>query len=355
MAQHWQSLVDLQKLAAWMDLQGLGSGTLENVHALTGGTQNVLLRFRRGAREFVLRRPPAHPIVDGTKTMRREARVLAALAGTSVPHPRLIAVCAEPSVLGAAFYLMEPVNGFSPIGGLPPSFADRPQWRTRMGEAIIDALAELASVDHSAVGLGDFARIEDYHAAQIARWRNQFESYRQFEGWSEPTDLRNLALVSAWLERRTPETFRPGLVHGDYTAGNIMFRHDRPVVAAIVDWELATLGDPLMDLGWLLATWPDARGASTISTLEIHPWQGLPDQDALTARYIMATGRDRASVTWFTVLACFKLCVLLEGTHARACAGKAALDLGQELHAAAVRVLARASAWITGDCENSLL
>jgi aminoglycoside phosphotransferase (APT) family kinase protein len=344
----WRALVDSERVAQWMDGCGLGSGPLEAMAALTGGTQNVLVTFRRSGRDYVLRRPPAHPVLDGTQTMRREARVLGALADTSVPHPRLIASCNDKSVLGAGFYLMEPVDGFSPAVSLPEPYASDPDLRRHMGFAMIDALVKLGAVDHVAVGLVDFGKLDGYIDRQISRWRGQLESYRDFAGWPGPAQLTGLDTVSSWLKANRPADFRPGIVHGDYSLGNVMFAHGEVRVMAIVDWELATLGDPLIDLGWLLATWPDSEGVGLIPKLEVHPWQGFPRPDELVAHYAMGSGRDMSNMRWFTVLACFKLAVLLEGTHARALAGKAPMELGLSLHRAAILVLAKARTWIDG-------
>jgi len=342
----WRDLVDTQRLTQWMDARALGSGPIEEACALTGGTQSILISFRRERKYYVLRRPPAHPILDGSQTMRREARVLAALADTDVPHPRLIAACDDMNVLGAGFYLMEPVDGFSPTVGLPASYADSPDARRRMGLAMVDALVRVSALDHVALGLADFGKLDDYIARQIARWNGQLAGYQDFAGWPGPAGLCGLTNVSNWLEQNRPVRFHPGIVHGDYSLGNVMFRRDAVAVAAIVDWELATLGDPLVDLGWLLATWPDSNGVGLISKLEVHPWQGFLSAQELTAYYAQRSGRDMTNLRWFSVLACFKLAILLEGTHARAHAGKAPMDVGLGLHKAAIKVLVRALEWI---------
>jgi aminoglycoside phosphotransferase (APT) family kinase protein len=165
------ALVDLARLAEWMDAQGLdGRGELPAApRVLAGGTQNVLLQFERGGREFVLRRPPPHLRKNSNETMRREARVLAALAGSDVPHPALIAGCPETDVIGAAFYLMEPVDGFNPTRGLPEFHKRDPALRHAMGLDLVDSIAALGRVDHQAVGLSDFGRPEGYLERQVGR------------------------------------------------------------------------------------------------------------------------------------------------------------------------------------------
>jgi aminoglycoside phosphotransferase (APT) family kinase protein len=158
--------------------------------------------------------------------------------------------------------------------------------------------------------------------------------------------MEGLDEVHGWLDRHPPSSFRPGIVHGDFHLANMMFSHDEPALAAIVDWELASIGEPLLDLGWLLATWPDAQGRSVTGSLEIHPHAGLPTQAELIARYAALSGRDVSDLSWWAVLACYKLGILLEGTHARACAGKAPADVGAQLHAAALALFDRARARI---------
>lgn len=338
----WRTLVDCARLAGWMDGQGLEQGPIEDARPLTGGTQNLLLLFRRGKRRFVLRRPPPHPRTDGTETMRREARVLAALGNTAVPHPRLIAACDDKSVLGAGFFLMEPVDGFTATVGLPEPHASKPDWRHRMGLSMVEAIAQLGQVDYVAAGLGEFSKLDNYLGRQAGRWRAQLEGYRQYPGWPGPSILPGVDEVSAWLGANCPATFRPGIVHGDFHLSNVMFRTDAPELAAVVDWELASIGEPLMDLGWLLATWPDENGRNVAPTLEVGPWEGFAGPGELAAHYAQCSGRDLRDLDWYVVLACYKLGILLEGTHARACAGKASKNVGDSLHAATLNLFARA-------------
>ena len=178
--------VDLAALTTWMDGQGLGSGPLEDVEVLAGGTQNVLVRFARAGRSYVLRRPPLHKRANSDETMRREARVLAALAGSDVPHPALIAACPDTEVLGAAFYLMEPIEGFNPSSGLPEPHRSDPAMRRAMGFSMVDAIASLALVDHEAVGLGDFGKPEGWLERQVGRWQGQLDSYAELDGYPGP-------------------------------------------------------------------------------------------------------------------------------------------------------------------------
>ena len=336
-----ESAVDIESLAAWMTDQGLGTGPLTDVAPLTGGTQNILLRFRRDGRDYVFRRPPAYPRPNSNETMRREARVLRALAGTNVPHPGLIAACGDESVLGVAFYLMEPVDGFNPVGRLPEPHASSPAMRHAMGLALVDGIAALGALDHEALGLADFGKPDNFLGRQVDRWRSQLAGYAEFDGWTGPAALPSVGAVGEWLERHRPAQFTPGIMHGDYHLANVMYRKDGPELAAIIDWELATIGDPLLDLGWVLATWPDGKAESTVS---VTPWEGFPTEQELVTRYAEGSSRDLWAVDWYHVLACYKLGILLEGTHARACAGKAPRETGDKLHGRAVHLFDRAQA-----------
>lgn len=332
--------VDLAALEGWMDGQGIGSGPVEDIVPLAGGTQNILIRFRRGADSFVLRRPPLHPRPGNNETMLREARVLGALAGTEVPHPRLIGACADEMVLGAAFYLMEPVDGFNAANGLPPLHAGDPAIRHRMGLALVDAAAALGAVDHVAAGLEDFGKPEGFLERQVPRWRGQLESYAACKGWPGEGHIPGVERVADWLERNRPADFRPGIMHGDFHLANVMYRPDGAQIAAVVDWELATIGAPLIDLGWLLATWPDEDGENGI--VGTSPWPGFPTRRELLARYGEVSGRDMSDADYYGVLASFKLAILLEGTHARACAGKADRKTGERLHRFCITLFERA-------------
>lgn len=333
--------VDLAALEAWMDGQGLGSGPLEDVARLTGGTQNILLRFGRAGRGYILRRPPPVLRANSNETMRREARVLGALAGTDVPHPGLIAACPDEDVIGAAFYLMEPIDGFNATQGLPALHAGDEAIRHRMGLAMVDAIAALSQVDYRAVGLEGFGKLDNYLERQVGRWASQLASYAEMPGWSGPDAIPGVEKVARWLDDHRPDAFQPGIIHGDFHFGNVLFRRDSGELAAVVDWELCTLGDPLLDLGWLVATWPEGEKPHA-TDVAITPWDGFATPAELVAHYAARTGRDLAHFDWFAVLACYKLGIILEGTHARACAGKAPRDVGDRLHAHTIYLFERA-------------
>jgi aminoglycoside phosphotransferase (APT) family kinase protein len=335
-------LLDAERLGAWARQRGLGTGPIEGVRVLGGGSQNVLIRFSLGKQRFVLRRPALHARPDAARTVAREAQVLAALGGTDVPHARLAAPAEDSNeVIGAPFYVMEYVDGF-PVLDLPGDAGSEPAFRKAMSLALVDALARLAAVNPASIGLAGFGRLEDFLERQVPRWARQLERYAEFDSWPGPSSLPGISELGGWLEANRPASFAPGLMHGDYHIGNAVFRTtpDGCEVAAIVDWEMAALGAPLLDLARLLVSWPDASGQSSL-TLPVD-WSGFPSREELIAHYQLRTGADLSELPWFEMLACYKLAIILEGSYARACAGLVSPDSGDRLHASALKLLARA-------------
>ncbi|WP_205266941.1 phosphotransferase family protein [Mycolicibacterium sphagni] len=330
-----------------MSEQGLGDGPLENVSEIVGGTQNVMLRFTRSGRDYVFRRGPRHLRPVSNKVILRETRVLHALAGTDVPHPRLIAVCEDTAVLGdAVFYLMEPVDGFNAGSTLPALHAGDAAIRHEMGLSMAESVAKLGAVDHVAVGLADFGKPDGFLERQVPRWLSELESYAGFDNYPGP-DIGDVDAVARWLQQNQPADWQPGIMHGDYHAANVMFSPTGPEVVAIVDWEMCTIGDPLLDLGWMLATW-FAPGRDAVLTNVLMDAGGLATPDELVRRYAQNTSRDLSNIDWYTVLACFKLGIILEGSNARAAAGLAPTEIGDRLHIATVRLFERALALMEG-------
>jgi len=318
--------VEADALAHWMDEQGLEAGAFEGLQVLTGGTQNIMLLFSRGAKRFVLRRPPLHKRRNSDATMAREARVLGAIANTPVPHPRLIAACDDTEVLGAAFYLMEPIDGFNPVEGLPSLHAESPEIQNEMGLSMATALAQLGEVDYLAAGLEGFGKPDGYLERQVDRWQGQLDSYSSFEGYPGH-DIPGVKEVAAWLTRNLPSGYRPGIVHGDCHAANVMFRKDGPGLAALVDWELATVGDPLLDLGALVAFQTSSQDEESVLPV----WPHFPSRSEVLARYAEHSTRKLEALEWYEILACYRLGIILEGTRARAFAGMAPEDCARFL------------------------
>jgi aminoglycoside phosphotransferase (APT) family kinase protein len=326
---HWQ------RLSTWMRSSGLGDGPITEVRPLGGGTQNVVARFQRCGRSYVLRKGPVHLRPVSNDVMRREMRVLSALADTPVRVPRVLATCPDGEPFdGAAFYLMEPVYGFSSSDPLPPELSS-PAARASLVLDAVDQVVVLHAVDHEAVGLGDFGRPDGYLERQVPRWSAELDRYRAFEGWPGP-QLPGLDAVSRWLEAKRPTGFRAGITHGDYHLSNLLYT-PTPAVAAIVDWEMCTIGDPLVDLGWLLATLPTETGGDTLATAG-----DLPAPETIIERYASQSDRDVEAVRWYEVLACFRLGIIVEGTYARSFAGLATAEMGEQLHARAIELFEHA-------------
>lgn len=331
------ALEDLDGLLNWSNINSWiatqtalpGTGPITFARKLSGGIQNTVLLVERGDARMVLRRPSKRAKPTAGETMRREAKVLQALAGSEVPHPRFYALCDDEGVTGATFYLMEALAGFAKSGELPGRYAEEASWRKAMGEALVDAAVSLGAVDYTALCLADLGKPEAWHERQVDRWRKQLEGYGTTPGY-DPEELPHFREIGRWLEANIPADRRIGLMHGDLQFPNVMFSFDAPRVAGIIDWELVTLGDPLIDLGWILSSWlepGDPEGKKPMVT----PWEDFSTRAELAKRYCRAAGRDEAAVPWFLALACYKLACLLEGTVAASRAGKVPEKLGNSI------------------------
>lgn len=341
----FDGLLDWSRLGPWLQSAGLaGDAPFREVTQLTGGSQNNLFLLDRGDAQFILRRPPRHLRTHSNTTMQREARVLKALAGSTVPHPELLASCDDSSIIGASFFLMAPLEGFSPAGLLPGRYATDAHWRWQMGEAFIQAAVALGKLDYQALGLEDFGKPDNWHGRQVDRWRSQLEGYFDTPGYDIAT-LGDVARIGRWLSDNLPGDGRIGIIHGDYQWPNVMFSLEAPRISGLIDWELSTLGDPLLDLAWVLTSWREtgdpAVGAPSSDPV-VTPWNGFMSRRELIDLYGQLSGRDMSSMPWFFVLACFKLACLLEGTYARSLIGKAPREMGLYLHNYARWLIAKA-------------
>jgi aminoglycoside phosphotransferase (APT) family kinase protein len=305
--------LDEGALARWLDTLDLpGRGAPIEQRYLSSGSQNEIFEIRRGDLHGALRIPPATAPASRDDGILREWRIIEALDGTDVPHTAAIALCADPSVLGRTFYLMGFVDGWSPIGteGWVEPFASDPALRPGLAFELIDGIAELSKVDWQARGLGDLGRPDGFHDRQVDRWLRFLDRIRG-------RDLPGLDEASAWLRAHRPIDFVPGIMHGDYQFANVMFRHGAPArLAAIVDWEMGTVGDPKLDLGWVIHSWPDdpaeGSGGSFVDLA------GMPTRDALLAHFVEASGRQVDDIDYYVVLAKWKLAIVLEQGFQRA-------------------------------------
>jgi aminoglycoside phosphotransferase (APT) family kinase protein len=309
--------LDTAALGRWLDGAGVpGAGSEPVVTPLTGGASNEVYRVERGGSAVVLRRPPAHAVQERAATMLREARVLGALAGTSVPHARLLGSCEDAGVLGSAFYVMDLVDGWSPMSSGPRGpepFASDPVARRGLGIEIVRGIAELAKVDWRAVGLEGFGRPDGFHDRQVDRWSSHLEkfAFREIPGLDD---------AAAWLRSHRPRSWEPAIIHGDYSFANVMFRHETPLLAAIVDWEMATIGDPLLDLGWLLMRWPSPDGPRPRGSFDM---DAMPSVDEVLELYATVSCLPVDDIDYYLTLACFKNAIVLEGGYARYVQGTA--------------------------------
>lgn len=332
------------RFEAWLREAEIAEGALGNVRALSGGTQNLILRFTCGGQNLVLRRPPVgRP--TALQTMRREAIVLAALAGTDVPHAQFRGICEDPEIIGGPFIVTDEVAGFNATEDMPGRAGSDPRFRHALGLSLVDALAALARVSIERGELASIGKVNGFVERQAARWAKQLASYDEIAGWQGPAALGPVAVVGEWLMANLPADTRTGLMHGDYHIANVLFDADEPRVAAVLDWELTALGDPMLDLARLTTVWPNARNEGLLS-LKVEPWQGFPAVDELIERYAALTGRPMTALRWFQVLACYKYGIILEGTHARAAAGRADPATGARLHTSAKGLIARAATLI---------
>jgi aminoglycoside phosphotransferase (APT) family kinase protein len=331
-------------LRTWVREQGIGSD-VSAVEPLAGGTQNVVVRLRVDDRRLVLRRPPPHPRPNSNRTMRREMAVLRTLSGSAVPHPEFVAGCEDLDVLGVVFYLMAEVDGFNPATEVAPAYAADPGMRHRVGLTYAADLARLSAAPWRGRPLEQLQRPGSFLARQVPNFRGLLESYRHERYRPETLEVDRLA---DWLEEQRPSDGEPGIMHGDAHLNNVLLRRDAPEVAAFVDWEMCTVGDPLLDLGWILVCWPDDPDPINAGR-ELAALGGLPTRTELVAAYADAGGRPTEHLDWYIAMACFKLAIVIEGTYARYLAGQAHRDAGERLHDSASRLIDLGVRVTTGD------
>jgi aminoglycoside phosphotransferase (APT) family kinase protein len=328
------ALADPGRLARWLDthIPALGTGPL-TVKKIHGGTSNVILSLNRGGETLILRRPPAVPPPGSEKSVMREARVLTALRGTDVPHPWCHASCADPDVIGAPFYVMELVEGW-PADLSDGKIHDRPPFDTppharEVPFAMVDGLIALANVDYRAVGLEDFGRPDNFLERQVDRWEGQIRSYKQLYD-HEWRDLPGYALVRDWLRANIPGDFRPGIIHGDVGTPNALFAFDPPCrLTALIDWELSTIADPLLDLAWFCNGIRDDRFPGHVPEKALYNVDAWPTRQELMAHYAAGTGRSMASFDYYLLLAMFKGGCILEYKVAQAAKGILSAETGR--------------------------
>jgi aminoglycoside phosphotransferase (APT) family kinase protein len=312
-----EPLIVIEPLAAFLDGAGLGSGPI-TVMPIGGGHSNITYALERGRERFVLRRPPRGPLPASTHDMLREARLLRALAAAGVRVPEVLAIGESPDVIGAPFYIMSFIEGHVLENHLPERLAI-PGSGERIAEELVDALVELHTVDIALPEMASLGRPVGYLARQLRRFRGLLE-----EG--SIRSLPELEQVAEWLERSLPETSDSTVVHGDYRLGNVMLAQTAPPrILALLDWEMATLGDPLADVGYMTAMWAEPADPSDpmLDLSRITRRRGFPGREKLASRYADRTGRDLSNLAWYQTLALWKAAIFLEGSYRRHLAGTA--------------------------------
>ena len=307
-------LVDPAALGPFLAERLPGDGALE-IERHQAGHSNETFFIRRGTDEWVLRRPPRPPYLPTAHDVKREYTVLKALEGTGVRAPATALLCEDEAVIGAPFYLMEKVDGFVIRDRVPP-WLDTLAERRRIGEELVDAAVELHAVDFRAVGLEGWGKPTGYVERQLVRWRKQLDGATQF---TRP--LPDYEKVAAWLEEHQPPEQPPAIVQGDYKLDNTMYANAAPArLVAILDWEMATIGDPLADVGWMLSFWREPTDAADPlhgALNDVFGTEGWATRSELIDRYESKSGRSMTDIRFYTALAIWKLGILLEGSYAR--------------------------------------
>ena len=310
-------MIDIDRLGSWLDGQDVpGQGEPIECGFVSGGSQNEIYEIRRGDLHGALRIPPPGAPESRDDGIIREWRIIEALTGTDVPCTEAIASCADTSVLGRAFYLMGFVDGWSPMGlqdrKWPAPFDSDLEARAGLAYQLVEGIALLSNVDWQAKGLQDLGRPDGFHERQVDRWTAFLERIkgRELPGFDE---------AAAWLRAHRPIDYVPGLMHGDYQFANVMYEDGAPArLAAIVDWEMGTVGDPKLDLAWTVQSWPEDTMAPEAGETGYVDMIGMPSREQMLQHYAEVSGRQVDDIDYYLVLAKWKLAVVLEQGFQRA-------------------------------------
>jgi aminoglycoside phosphotransferase (APT) family kinase protein len=304
--------IDLPALRAWF-ADHVPEFVPVRAAQIAGGYSNITVRLSDADdRDVVLRRPPLHGVLATAHDMAREFRLISAFVPTPLPVPRTIAHCADPAVIGAPFYVMEFVQGLVLHDGDAARGLPEPA-RHAAALSLVDALVELHAADVDEIGLGDLARRDGYIERQLKRWRAQYDQVRT-------SDDTAVDRIHDLLASRIPAQREATVVHGDFRLGNCIVGPTGDV-RAVLDWELCTLGDPLADVGYVLATWPENESEAAALPASPSLVPGFPSRDVLLARYAERSGRDVATVGFYVAFSLFRMACIIEGVYARASKG----------------------------------
>jgi aminoglycoside phosphotransferase (APT) family kinase protein len=311
-----------------------GDLAIEQFH---GGHANLTYALTMGETEFVLRRPPLGPVAPRSHDMRREHKGLSALAPHYPHSPRAIHLCEDESVIGAVFFLMERRRGYVIRNAWPESLGDDPDLRRRISESLVDALADLHRVDAQRPELATLGKPEGFVERQVSGWLGRWEK-------AKTRDIPAMEELGAWLLARIPESKAISVLHNDFKLDNAMYAIDDPGrLVAVFDWDMVTVGDPLVDLGTLLGYWPeDGDSASRGTGQSVSQLPGFLTRQGLADRYAERTGFDLANIAFYEAFALFKTAVVIEQIYVRWVRGQTKDDRFEPM-GAMVPVLAQAA------------
>ena len=301
--------IDVPRVTDWLVENVEGAVAPFRFELIAGGRSNLTFKVTGddGTR-FVLRRPPLGHVLATAHDMAREHRVISAVGTTSVPVPRTLGLCTDETVNGMPFYVMSYVDGVV-LDGVDKAELLPIELRKQTSFHLVDVLADLHAIDVDAVGLGDFAKREGYIARQVKRWSTQWES-------SKTRELPAIDEVAAVLRERMPEQHGVSIAHGDFRFGNCLTDLGSGRIAAVLDWELCTLGDPLADVGYLGVSWFNGDHSLARSN-DPTSAPGFPLYDEVLERYATQTGRDLSEIDYYVAFSCWRLAVISEGVYAR--------------------------------------
>jgi aminoglycoside phosphotransferase (APT) family kinase protein len=310
-----------------------------------GGHANLTYLLRYGDREYVLRRPPLGPVAPRSHDMVREYKALAALGPYYAPAPRVYVLCEDPAVIGAPFFVMERRHGIVVRRTMPPEIPDAPVVRRRIGEAAIDALADLHAVPVPGTEVATLGKPEGFVERQIRGWAERWQR-------AKTEELPTMESLARWLVERIPPPLDATVVHNDFKLDNMMLdRADPGRVVAVLDWDMTTLGDPRIDVGTLLGYWPEAGDPPERLAIAMQPTylDGFPTRAEVIARYAARSGRDLGAIRFFEIFALFKLAVVLQQIYVRFVRGQT-----KDERFAAMGESVRRLAEIASDARGSL-
>jgi aminoglycoside phosphotransferase (APT) family kinase protein len=314
-------LLVLDRVREFLDANGLGAGDVSAHRIGEGGGSNFTFLVERDEGRYVLRRPPRPPLPPSAHDMVREARLQLALAPLGIRVPTIIAVCDDENVLGVPFYVMDYIDGEVVSTTLPAELERSSDARRRLGEDLVDTLAEIHAADVQTPALAAFVRPGSYLERQVRR-------FSQLWLVNATRELPRVEDLGRELERRMPGPSPDTVVHGDYRLGNMIVHRDDPSsIAAVLDWEMGAIGDPRADVGYLVATYSEPGGeANPLGTSPVTATPGFPSRAELVERYSRASGRDVEPLAWFEALALWKAAVFCEAIYGRYVRGELTAD-----------------------------